>query len=122
LRKAAEPTSRQPGAGDETRWVNVISFSDHVIAELLRLQEGDCISVQGQLNASVYTGADGTAKESLSIVASNVLALRQPPKERKPKAAMPDTQDPRTRQERLAGTWTAASGDPNDEVPFGGEA
>jgi single-stranded DNA-binding protein len=71
--------------GDETRWVNVIAFSESVIAELLRLAAGDCLSVQGQLTTSIYAAAEGTAKLSLSIVASNVLALRQPSKERKPK-------------------------------------
>jgi hypothetical protein len=41
-----------------------------------------------------------------------VLALRHPPRERKP-------QDTRPRQERLAGSWAPGDG-PNDGIPFGG--
>ena len=65
---------------------------------------------------SVYTGADGNARVSLSIVASNVLAPRQP-KESKAKASAPDTRSPRSAR---SGSWSAEGGDPDDPIDFVG--
>jgi single-stranded DNA-binding protein len=48
----------------------------------MRLAEGDAISVQGAFKAELYD-KDGEKRLSLSIVADNVLALRQPAKPRK---------------------------------------
>jgi single-stranded DNA-binding protein len=103
--------------GDGSKFVRIVAFSESVQSDLMRLSAGDALSAQGPLKAETYAARDGTAKVSLSIVASNVLALRQPPKE-KQKAAAP--QDTLSRQQRVAGSWTAASGDPNDEIDFGG--
>ncbi len=100
--------------GDESRFVRIVAFSESAQAELLRLHDGDFFSAQGPLKAEVYE-KDGTHRASLDMVANHVLALRQPPKERKPKSAAPAT---RPRQERLAGSWSAASGDPDDSIPF----
>jgi single-stranded DNA-binding protein len=108
------------GAGDEVRWINITCFSDIASAELLRLTDGDCLSVQGPLTANIYTANDGTAKLGLSIVANHVLALRQLPKERKAKAQEPAPQDTRSRQQRLTGSWQSAADGPNDDIPFGG--
>jgi single-stranded DNA-binding protein len=99
--------------GGELRFISIVAFSDTAQAELLRLQDGDSLSVQGQLKAEVYE-KDGEHRISLNMVANIVLAIRQPPRERKPKAADPSAQDTRSRQ----GTWTAASGDPDDSIPF----
>jgi single-stranded DNA-binding protein len=68
--------------GDESQWWKVLAFSESVQAELLRLQDGDAISVQGTLKAELYD-KDGEKRLSLSIIADNVLALRQPSKARK---------------------------------------
>ncbi len=93
----------------------IAAFSDTAQTELLRLQDGDFFSAQGPLKAEVYE-KDGEHRVSLDMVAHHVLALRQPPKERTAKAS----QDTRSRQQRLAGTWSAASGDFNDDIGFGG--
>ncbi len=59
------------------------AFSDPAQAELMRLGEGDGVSVQGALKVETYE-RDGETKLSLSLVADHVLPLRQPPKPREP--------------------------------------
>jgi single-stranded DNA-binding protein len=71
--------------GAEVQWWRVTAFSDSAQAELMRLGEGDVVSVQGPMKAELYTPEGGEPRVSLSIVADHVLALRQPPRERKPK-------------------------------------
>jgi single-stranded DNA-binding protein len=70
--------------GEASQWWRVTAFSESVQAELMRLGDGDAVSVQGPLKVETYE-KDGATKLSLSIVADHVLALRQPPKERKAK-------------------------------------
>ncbi len=106
--------------GDASQWWRVTAFSESVQAELMRLDEGESVCIQGAFKAELYQPEGGEPKASLSIIADNVLALRQPkigsaayPRKRK----APETpQD--TRQERLAGSW-APGGGPNDAIPFG---
>jgi hypothetical protein len=61
---------------------NLLAFGDTVQAELLRLSEGDKLAAQGSLKLEIYNG-----KISRTVFVDSVLALRAPPKERKPKAA-----------------------------------
>jgi hypothetical protein len=68
--------------GEESQWWKVLAFSESVQAELMRLADGDPISVQGAFKAELYD-KDGERRLSLSIIADNVLALRQPSKTRK---------------------------------------
>jgi single-stranded DNA-binding protein len=77
--------------GDAMTFIRIVAFSETVQAELLRLREGDSLSVQGAFKAGLYKPEGGEAKLSLSMIADQVLALRQPPKDRKAKgAAGPD--------------------------------
>jgi single-stranded DNA-binding protein len=69
--------------GETTLWWKVVAFSESAQAELMRLGDGDAVSVQGSFQVELYTPDGGETKLSLSIVADRVLALRQPPKERK---------------------------------------
>jgi hypothetical protein len=46
---------------------------------------GDACSVQGAFKTELYAKDGGEQKISLSVVADHVLALRQPPKERRAK-------------------------------------
>jgi single-stranded DNA-binding protein len=66
--------------GDATQWVRVTAFSNTAQADLLRLADGDALSAQGRLSAEIYTGIDNIPKISLSIVADQILPLRQPPR------------------------------------------
>jgi single-stranded DNA-binding protein len=81
--------------GDASQWWKMVAFSETAQAELMRLTDGDALSVQGAFKAETYE-KDGGTKLSLSVIADHVLALRQPPKARKPRqeaAAAPARQD-----------------------------
>jgi hypothetical protein len=65
---------------------NLLCFNETASAELLRLQDGDRVSVQGALGLEIYQG-----KISRSVFVNQVLALRQPPKPRREKAVATDT-------------------------------
>jgi single-stranded DNA-binding protein len=69
--------------GDTSQWVRAVAFSESAQAELMRLADGDAVSVQGAFKAELYRPDGGEPKVSLSIIADQVLGLRQPPKERK---------------------------------------
>jgi single-stranded DNA-binding protein len=69
--------------GEASQWWRITAFSETAQAELMRLVDGDACSVQGAFKAELYQPEGGEAKVSLSIIADRVLALRQPPKERK---------------------------------------
>jgi single-stranded DNA-binding protein len=71
--------------GESSQFVRITAFSESVQAELLRLQDGDALSVQGRLTVETFITTTGAHKVSLSLVAENVLTLRQPPKKREPK-------------------------------------
>ncbi|HEV7911390.1 MAG TPA: single-stranded DNA-binding protein [Methylocella sp.] len=68
--------------GESSQFVRFVAFSETAQAELMRLVDGDAVSVQGPLKVETYE-KDGATEISLSIIADRVLALRQPPKERK---------------------------------------
>ena len=100
---------------DSFQFVRIVALSESVQAELLRLTDGDHAIVQGPLKCETYE-ISGEHRISLSIVADHVLALRQPPKQRKPEAAQPP--DTRSKQERQRGTWTSPVDGPLDEIRF----
>jgi hypothetical protein len=66
--------------GEALQWWRVAAFSEPAQAELMRLGDGDACSAQGAFKAELYQPEGGEPKVSLSIVADQVLALRQPPK------------------------------------------
>jgi single-stranded DNA-binding protein len=98
---------------EASQWWRVTAFSESAQAELMRLDEGDSCCVQGAFKAELYPPEGTQPKVSLSIIADHVLALRQPPKERKAKTSG----DAPARQERLAGGAAAF----DDSIPFGGQ-
>jgi single-stranded DNA-binding protein len=65
---------------------SILAFSESAQAELTRLGEGDKVSAQGSLKVEPYTGRDGQTRINRTVLADHVLALRQPPRERKPSA------------------------------------
>jgi single-stranded DNA-binding protein len=84
--------------GEGFQFIRLVAFSETAQTELLRLREGDSLSVQGALKAEIYKPEGGEPKISLSMIADQILALRQPPKVRHAKGG--------------AG--------PDDDIPFGG--
>jgi single-stranded DNA-binding protein len=89
---------------------SVLAFGDTAGAELLRLAVGERVTIQGGLKLEIFE-KDGQARISRTIFADHAMALRQPPKERKAKAAKaPSSQD--------QSTTTATDPDLDDSIPF----
>ena len=63
--------------------VEVLAFSESEQAELMRLGDGDAVSMQGALRVETYV-KDGDTKVSLTCIADYVLALRQPARKQAP--------------------------------------
>ncbi len=80
---------------ESSQFVRFVAFSESVQAELMRLVDGDSLSVQGAMKAVMYQPEGGEPRVSLSIIADQVLSLRSPPKAGK------------------------APPRPNDDIPFG---
>jgi single-stranded DNA-binding protein len=94
--------------GEAAQWWRVTAFSETAQAEIMRLGDGDGVTIQGAFRAELYQPEGGEARVSLSIIADQVLPLRTPPRERKkagPEAA-------RTR------SWQSPVDGPNDPIPF----
>jgi single-stranded DNA-binding protein len=85
--KAYVAASLRVTADNATDYWSVLAFSESAQAELSRLGEGDKISAQGSFKVEPYTARDGQTRINRTIFADHILALRQPPRERKPKAA-----------------------------------
>jgi single-stranded DNA-binding protein len=82
--KAGKPfvtTTIKATSGNELQFWRVSAFSDTAQAELLRLDVGDAVAVQGPVRIEQYE-REGATRQSFSVVAENVLALRQPTKTR----------------------------------------
>jgi hypothetical protein len=65
--------------GDSSQFVRFVGFPENARAELLRLREGDAVSVQGALKCELYRPEGGEPKLSLSIFVDQVIALRAAP-------------------------------------------
>ena len=76
MRLANEPSAKPQARIAVTMPWKLVAFSERVHAELMRLADGDAISVQGPFKAELYD-KDGEKRLSLSIIADNVLALHQ---------------------------------------------
>jgi single-stranded DNA-binding protein len=85
--KAYCTTSIKVAADSTIDYWRVFAFSESAQAELSRLGEGDKISAQGSFKVEPYTARDGQTRINRTLFADHVLALRQPPRERKPKPA-----------------------------------
>jgi single-stranded DNA-binding protein len=94
---------------DVLPWWKIIVFSESAGGELLRLGDGDALSVQGALRVETYE-KDGATKFSLTCIADTVLALRQPPKQREKKPT-PDRSSPPS-------PWRFSDDRFGDDMPF----
>jgi single-stranded DNA-binding protein len=107
---------------DAMAWWKVIVFSESAGSELMRLGDGDAVSVQGALKAEIYE-KNGETKLSLTVFADAILALKQPPKQREKKEHVPllGPRSPETAEPRQSGlSRNGCSGDDpfGDEIPF----
>jgi single-stranded DNA-binding protein len=67
----------------ESAFISVVAFSDHAIAALLALSDGDSVALAGALTASAFTDKEGTARPSLDLVAHQVLTAYHVGRKRK---------------------------------------
>jgi single-stranded DNA-binding protein len=84
-RKYVVTTIKAAAADNSSDFWSVLAFGDTAGAELMRLAVGERVTIQGGLKLEIFE-KDGQARISRTIFADHVMALRQPPKERKPKA------------------------------------
>ena len=61
-------------AGDgEAVFVNVLAFSEQVMAALLALGDGDAVTLAGAMTPKAWTDREGAARPALDLVAAQVL-------------------------------------------------
>jgi single-stranded DNA-binding protein len=106
----ASATVKVAADGEAIFW-RVFAFSETAQAELMRLGDGDKIAAQGSIKLEVYTNKDGERRLSRTIFADHVLALRQPPRERKAKEKQKSVGGP-------DGTAEGGGREFDDEIPF----
>jgi single-stranded DNA-binding protein len=124
-RKYVTTTLKAAAADNSTSdfW-SVLAFSTTAADELMRLAVGERVTIQGGLKLELYTANDGATKISRTIFCDHAMALRQPPKERKPKAppAGSKAADGLVKQSIMpAATPDTAAGGPaffSDDIPF----
>jgi single-stranded DNA-binding protein len=105
---------------DALTWWKIIVFSESAGAELLRLSDGDAVSVQGALRVETYA-KDGVTKISLTCIADAVLPLRAAPKERKAKsgdASHDRPEKPAADRDRLDRYGDDGTDRFHDDMPF----
>ncbi|MFO1126351.1 MAG: OB-fold nucleic acid binding domain-containing protein [Methylocystis sp.] len=98
--------------GSELQFWRIFVFSESARAELARLGEGDALAVQGTPKFEIWRPEGGEPRVSLGVTAEHVLALKQPPRERKPKSEK-KPQQYRARRDR-----PAVDAQLNDDIPF----
>ncbi len=68
--------SVRAAAGEgESLFVNVVAFSESVGAALLALTEGDSVALAGSLTPKAWTDREGNARQSLDMVAAQVMTI-----------------------------------------------
>jgi hypothetical protein len=92
---------------------NLLVFGTSVQEELMRLTEGEKLSVQGSLKLELYNG-----KISRSVFVDAILPLRAPPREKKPKAKEAPTSQGLPLERANIMPASAPPDDLNDDIPF----
>jgi hypothetical protein len=64
------------GAGDSATWWRIASFNDVISDELVRLSDGDAISVSGTFSAQPYTKG-GETRVGFSLVVDKIISARK---------------------------------------------
>jgi single-stranded DNA-binding protein len=91
---------------------SVLAFGESAQAELMRLGEGDEISAQGSFKVEPYTARDGQTRINRTLFADHILALRQPPRERKSKASAAPA------PEAVQSNGNGSGREFDDDIPF----
>lgn len=109
-------TTIRVSAGSELQFWRLFVFSESAQTELARLDVGDAVAVQGVPKFEIWRPDNGEPRVSLSVTADHVLALRQPPRERKPKPATP--RESWAAPDRLRDDRPRVDPDLDDHIPF----
>jgi hypothetical protein len=64
------------GAGDTAVWWSIVAFAEEACDELLRLGDGDAVSVSGPFTVSTYE-RNGEVRLNHSIVAERLISARR---------------------------------------------
>jgi hypothetical protein len=116
-RRFVSTTLKVGGESGNAEFWSALAFGTTAGGELLRLGLNERVAVQGSLKLEIFT-KDGEPRISRTIFVDSVLALRAPPKERKPKSPPAGKQSilPDATPEKE----TAAGGPAffNDDIPF----
>jgi single-stranded DNA-binding protein len=94
---------------------SVLAFGTTAGDELMRLGINERVTIQGGLKLELYTASDGQKKISRTIFCDHAMALRQPPKEKKPKKPAADAPLETPAKEAAAGGLAFF----DDDIPFG---
>lgn len=78
----ATATVKTRSDDNKSEFWRLVAFNENVINELMRLGEGDTVSVQGPFKAELYHPEGSEPRVSMSIVADSVQPLRAAKKER----------------------------------------
>ncbi len=117
-RRFVSATIKVGGENRDAEFWSALAFGTTAGEELMRLAVGERLAVQGGLKIETYVANDGTTKISRTIFCDHVMALRQPPKERKPKATRePATAGPPS-SDVEGPTERAPSSFYDDDIPF----
>jgi single-stranded DNA-binding protein len=82
-RRFVSATLKVGGESGNAEFWSVLAFGDTAGTDLMLLGLNERVAVQGSLKVELYTANDGKTKISRTCFADHVMALRQPPKERK---------------------------------------
>jgi len=77
------------GSGDNVAWWSAVAFGDTAEA-LAAMQDGEAVSLSGNLAVETYKANDGETRVSLKVVAEAILSAR---KRRKPKPQSANSPD-----------------------------
>lgn len=99
-----------------SEFFDLLTFGETAANELLRLEANERIAVQGALKVELYAPEGKPTKIQRTIFVDHVLALRAPPKERKPKKE--HAQPPGRHQEPVSIIPPASAPPFDDDIPF----
>jgi hypothetical protein len=115
------------GVGEGARFFSLFVYSETARAEIDRLDVGDVVTVHGSFDVSIWDGR-GKPQISLKINVDRALALKKPPRTRKPKPtgeevarqswAAPAQMAEYPVNNGLASQTSKREGAPNDSIPW----
>lgn len=105
-------TLRVREANATYQYWRLTSFDEAAQAELLRLDEGDSLSVQGLLRAEVYTPPEGAPRLSMNVIVDQALAAKPKPRSKD------GPRQVRHKKARPAKLSDCADPDLNDQLPW----